>query len=67
MRMGGLEGRRVSQRAGGVYDTKAEALDEARVQARRDRVEVVIHRKDGTIQDSDSYGNDPLPPRDRKR
>jgi hypothetical protein len=56
-----------SQRAGGVYDTKAEALEEARDQARRERVEMVIHKKDGTIQDSDSYGNDPFPPQDRKR
>ena len=56
-----------SQRAGGVYDTKAQAVGEARGQAKRERVEVVIHKKDGTIQDSDSYGNDPFPPRDRKR
>jgi hypothetical protein len=28
---------------------------------------VVIHRPDGRIRDSDSYGNDPIPPRDRKR
>jgi hypothetical protein len=26
----------------------------------------VIHRRDGTIRDSDSYGNDPNPPRDTK-
>ena len=56
-----------SQRVGGVYDTKTKALDEARDQARPERVEVVIHKKDGTIQDSDSYGRDPFPPRDRKR
>ena len=56
-----------SQRAGGVYDTKTQAVGEARGQAKRERVEVVIHKKDGTIQDSDSYGNDPFPPRDRKR
>jgi hypothetical protein len=29
-------------------------------------VELVTHGKDGRIQDSDSYGNDPVPPRDRK-
>ena len=55
-----------ADRAGSVHDTKAEALDQAREQAKRERVEVVIHRKDGTIQDSDSYGNDPFPPRDKK-
>ena len=55
-----------SERAGSVSSTKAEALVRAREQARNERVEVVIHRKDGRIQDSDSYGNDPQPPRDRK-
>jgi hypothetical protein len=56
-----------SERAGGVYPTKNDALDQARQQAKREKVEVVIHGKDGTIQDSDSYGNDPFPPRDKKR
>ena len=56
-----------SERAGGVYDTKNEALEHGRDQARREEVELVIHRKDGTIQDSDSYGNDPHPPKDRVR
>ena len=27
---------------------------------------VVIHRRDGKIRGSDSYGNDPHPPKDRK-
>jgi hypothetical protein len=34
--------------------------------ARRERVEVVEHGKHGRIQDSDSNGRDPFPPRDRK-
>ncbi|PTR05340.1 uncharacterized protein DUF2188 [Nitrosospira sp. Nsp5] len=54
------------QRAGSVTHTQKEAIDRAREQARREHVEVVIHRKDGTIRDSDSYGNDPRPPVDRK-
>lgn len=53
-------------RAGGVYDTKDEALRHGRDQARREHVELVIHGRKGRIQDSDSYGNDPFPPRDRK-
>lgn len=56
-----------SERAGGVYPTKDEALKQGRVQAQREKVELVIHRKDGRIQDSDSYGRDPFPPRDKKR
>src|SRR3954466_5437328 len=53
-------------RAGSITDTQGEAISAARSQAIRERVEVVIHRADGTIRDSDSYGNDPNPPRDRK-
>ncbi|WP_088347266.1 MULTISPECIES: DUF2188 domain-containing protein [Rhodomicrobium] len=53
-------------RAGVVTGTKAEALERAREQARRENVEIVIHKKDGTIHDSDSYGNDPHPPKDKK-
>lgn len=55
-----------SDRAGSVSDTQSRAIDKARDQAQRERVEVVIHRRDGRIRDSDSYGNDPNPPKDRK-
>lgn len=55
-----------ANRAGTVTPTQGEAIDAAREQAKRERVEVVIHRRDGTIRDSDSYGNDPMPPRDKK-
>ena len=55
-----------ADRVGVVTDTQGEAIDRARNQARREHVEVVIHRRDGTIRDSDSYGPDPVPPRDKK-
>lgn len=55
-----------SHRAGTVQPTQAEAIERARNQAQRERVEVVIHRRDGRIRDSDSYGHDPIPPRDNK-
>lgn len=42
------------------------AIDAAKKQAKKDGVEVVIHRKNGRIRDKDSYGNDPCPPRDKK-
>ena len=48
------------------HDTKAEAEAAARTIAQNQRSEVVIHGRDGRIQDSDSYGNDPNPPRDTK-
>lgn len=53
-------------RTGVVVDTQKAAIERAREQAKREHVEVVIHRKDGTIRDSDSYGNDPNPPKDKK-
>lgn len=53
-------------RAGSVHPTQRAATDRARQQAIRERSEVVIHRRDGTIRDSDSYGNDPNPPKDTK-
>ena len=49
-----------------VTSTQADAIDIARGIAINQRAEVVIHRKDGTIRDRDSYGNDPCPPKDNK-
>lgn len=50
-------------RAGSRHSTQSEALDRARQQAVREKVEVVIHRPNGQIRDSNSYGNDPFPPK----
>ena len=55
-----------ARRAGTRQPTQGAAIEHARKQARRERVETVIHRPDGSIRDSDSYGPDPMPPRDRK-
>ena len=55
-----------ASRAGVVVDTQREAIERAKGQALRERVEVVIHRPDGRIRDSDSYGRDPYPPKDEK-
>ena len=49
-----------------THRTQELAIDAARDIARRERTEVVIHRPDGRIRDSDSYGNDPASIRDRK-
>lgn len=45
------------------HDRKVDALDAGRTTARRDGVELVTHGKNGRIQDSDSHGRDPFPPR----
>lgn len=55
-----------ADRAGSRHDTQREAIERAREQAIREKTEVVIHGKDGKIRDSDSYGNDPHPPKDKK-
>ena len=48
-------GERASHRA----DTKAEAEKIGREISRNQETELQIHRKDGTIERSDSHGNDP--------
>ncbi len=55
-----------AERDSSHHDRKSDAEDAGRATARRERVEVVTHGKDGRIQDSDSYGRDPFPPRDSK-
>ncbi|MBK9334010.1 MAG: DUF2188 domain-containing protein [Ignavibacteria bacterium] len=44
---------------------KSEAVTRARKIARNKKSELVIHNRDGTISDKDSYGNDPFPERDK--
>ncbi len=41
------------------YSTKKPAVDRAREISRNKSGELFIHRKDGTIQNRDSHGNDP--------
>lgn len=53
-------------RVSSTHDTQREAIDAARRTAQREHTEVVIHRPDGRIRDSDSFGNDPCPPRDKR-
>lgn len=55
-----------AERASGHYDRKSDAMDRARDLAIKDRVERVEHDRHGKIVDSDSYGNDPHPPHDKK-
>lgn len=52
-------------RASRVTDTKAEAEKLARQISRNQETELQVHRKDMTIERSDSHGNDPNPPKDK--
>lgn len=52
-----------AKRASSRHATKAEAQAAGRELAKRDRVEHLIHNKDGNIGQRNSYGNDPYPPK----
>lgn len=54
------------QRDSSHHSTQADAIAAARETAKRERLEVVIHGRDGKIRDSDSFGNDPARVKDRK-
>ncbi len=52
-----------AKRATSTHATKAEAQAAGRAAAMKDGVEHLIHKKDGTIGNRNSYGNDPHPPK----
>lgn len=45
------------------HDTKEQAEKAGREEAKKDKVEHVIHNRDGKISESNSYGSDPFPPK----
>ena len=47
-------------------DNKADALKIGKVIAKNQQSELTILKKDGKIQNKNSYGNDPFPPCDKK-
>lgn len=47
------------QRASRVTETKAEAEEAGRTISRNQETELQVHGRDGSIQRSDSHGNDP--------
>ena len=55
-----------SERATSLHRTQHEAIQAGRQHAINQGTELVTHRPNGQIRDSDSYGNDPVPPRDAK-
>ena len=52
-----------AQRSSGIFSTQAEARDFARGIARRDRLELDVHGRNGQIREATSYGHDPYPPK----
>ncbi|WPV67508.1 DUF2188 domain-containing protein [Chitinophaga sp. LS1] len=52
-----------NSRATAIVSTQQQAIDRAQEIAINQRTEVVIHRPNGQIRGSNSYGNDPFPPK----
>lgn len=55
-----------AERASGHFVTKSDAVTNGREISQNQGSELVIHGKNGQIQRSDSHGNDPCPPKDKK-
>lgn len=49
-----------------LFDTQREAATYAREIAINQKSEVIIQGLNGRIRSKDSYGNDPIPPRDKE-
>ena len=52
-----------NSKASGIFNTKTEAEQAARQIAINQRLELIVQKKDWTIQYKDSFGNDLFPPR----
>jgi hypothetical protein len=55
-----------NEKATKITSTQKQATNVAIGIAKNQKSEVVIHGKDGKIRDKDSYGKDPVPPKDTK-
>lgn len=55
-----------AERVSSQHDTQADAIRAGQNLAQNNQSDLRIHRPNGQIRDSDSYGSDPNPPRDRK-
>ena len=65
---GGWDSKRENaERVSKHFETKKEAMDWSREKAKQEKSDLIPHGKDGKIQNPNSYGNDPNPPKDKKR
>lgn len=55
-----------SAKATKVHKTQREAITHGREIAKNQKAEFYVHGRDGKIREKDSYGNDPMPPKDKK-
>ena len=54
-----------AERASKHLETKNEAIEQGRKISQNQGTELYIHGRDGKIQQKDSHGNDPCPPKDK--
>ena len=54
------------KRASFHSENKTDAINTGRKISQNQKTEFVIHNKNGRISQSDSHGNDPNPPKDKK-
>lgn len=55
-----------ASKAAGIYENKHDAVEAGEAIAKNHRSELTVHGRDGKIQSKDSFGNDPIPPRDKE-
>lgn len=55
-----------SARASRTFGTKEQAVVYGRSLSKHERTELYIHKSNGMIQNRNSYGNDPNPPKDKQ-
>ena len=53
-----------SEKPSHVVPKKEVAVNTGRDVARNNQTELIVQRRDGTIESKDSFGNDPNPPKD---
>ena len=64
---GGWDAKRPhADRASKHFETKKEAIEWCRELAKKEGLELIPHGTDGKIQNPNSYGKDPCPPKDTK-
>jgi hypothetical protein len=56
-----------AKRASKHFENKIDALNWSKEKSKKEKSELIPHGKDSRIQNPNSYGNDPNPPKDKKK
>jgi len=55
-----------AERASRSFETKGQAVEYGRALSKNEKTELYIHKSNGMIENKNSYGHDPHPPKDKK-